>query len=281
MHARLWRQRRRLILTFMLCACAGWIAFAGAPFDRMLQALLFGCIGLAATALALVALPETRWFLFKAAVIAPVLAFLSTLLPGWIMVTLALITLAMLPSQPWVLDRVRLPGVFRSRKQARIGLDRQTLWSKVFPKETNDHWDPYVRGIRPGRSQDTFFLVYEALSNAGELQIPIKVFDVESETHFKTRDLSQPDAAQGGPVIVTSHVIEANGSDSMLTLMEATWRPMLWTTFSQWLDDYLGDHTDRMAALLEGRRDWSLKGASLRSLTERTRSSGYQILQKT
>lgn len=280
MHARLWRQRRRLILTFLLCACAGWVLHGGTLADGLALGLKTGAFGLAITVVALIALPDTRWFLFKLAVIAPVAAAISTVFPGWIAIAAGLSAAALLPSQPWSLDRIRLPGVFKARKQVSIQMDHATLWLKVFPRETNQHWDPYVRGIRPGRSKGTFFLVYEALSRAGELQVPIKVFDVEQATHFKSRDMSQPDAGEGGPVIITSHVIEATGEGSMLTLMEATWRPMLWTACSQWLDDYLGDHTDRMAALLEERRDWSLKGASLRTLAEASRASTFRILQK-
>ncbi len=280
MHVRLWRQRRRLILTFLLCACAGWLVHGGSPGSALPLALQAGSAGLAITVVALIALPDTRWFLFKLALIAPIAAAISTAFPDWVAIASGILAAAVLPSQPWSLDRIRLPGVFKARRQIPIRMDRSTLWSKVFPRETNQHWDPYLRGIRPGRSEGTFFLVYEALSRAGELQVPIKVFDVEHATHFKSRDLSQPDAAEGGPVIVTSHVIEAAGEGSLLTLMEATWRPMLWTSFSQWLDDYLGDHTDRMAALLEGRRDWSLKGASLRTLAEASRASTFQILQK-
>lgn len=279
MHIRLWRQRRRLILTFLLCACAGWLAHGGSPAERLTLGLQAGGIGLAITMVALVALPDTRWFLFKLAVIAPVATAISIIFPAWIAIAAAIAAAALLPSQPWSLDRIRLPGVFKARKQVPIQMDQATLWFKVFPRETNQHWDPYLRGIRPGRSKDMFFLVYEALSRAGELQVPIKVFDVEQSSHFKSRDMSQPDAAEGGPVIVTSHVIEAAGEGSMLTLMEATWRPMLWTALSQWLDDYLGDHTDRMAALLEGRRDWSLKGASLRTLAEASRASTFRLLQ--
>lgn len=276
MHDRLWRQRRRLLLTFLFCALAGYLLPAGGLFP----ALQMGVAGLVISSIILIALPDARWIVFKIAVLAPLCALLAQIMPGWIAVLAGAGGAILLPSQPWTLDRVRLPFIFRARCQLPVSLDDRTLWAKLYPHETNEHWDPFLRGIRTGRAEDTFFFVYEAMSKAGELQVPVKVFDVEPGVHFKTRDLSQPDAAEGGPVIVTSHVIEADGDGAMLTLMEATWRPMLWTAFSQWLDDYLGDHTDRMAALLEGRRDWSLKGASLKSLTEAAGNSQFKLLQR-
>ncbi|MEM7210335.1 MAG: hypothetical protein AAF479_00365 [Pseudomonadota bacterium] len=280
MHDRLWRQRRRLLLTLLLCALAGFILSGGQMLAGILLALQVGVLGLVISAIALIGLPEARWFVFKLAVLAPLCALMAQAFPGWFAVLFGLAAAALLPSQPWGLDRIRLPYIVRARCQVPVSLDSRTLWTKLYPHETNEHWDPFLRGIRSGRSEDTFFFVYEAMSKAGELQIPIKVFDVEPGVHFKTRDLSQPDASEGGPVIVTSHVIESNGDGAQLTLMEATWQPMLWTAFSQWLDDYLGDHTDRMAALLEGRRDWSLKGASLKSLTERAGTGQFRLLQK-
>ena len=277
MHTRLWRQRRRLILVFLLCACAGWIAFGDSSSSRLSAAFKWGILGLSLTAIAIIAWPDSRWFLFKASVLAPLLALLSLGAPIWIVLLIGAVMLTVLPSQPWALDRFRLRYVFKARKQVTIRLDADTLWQKVFPRETNEHWDPFLRGIRSGGTPDTYFLVYEALSQANDLQVPLRVFDVEPGVHFKSRDLSQPNASEGGPVIVTSYFIEASGEHSVLTLMEATWHPRLWTAFSQWLDDYLGDHADRVAALLEGRRDWSLKGASLKSLAEHARVPSFKI----
>lgn len=278
MHERLWRQRRRLIVTFVICALAGILAHSTGGFGSILQGFQFGVLGMAATALVLIALPDLRWLMFKLAVIGLFCACLTLILPDWFVLTLGAIGAVFLPSQPWILDQFRIPTIFKARSQVPVSLDKSTLWSKIYPSETNDHWDPFLRGIRVGRAEDTYFFVYEAMSMDGELQVPIKVFDVEPGVHFKTRDLSQPNASEGGPVIVTSHVVEPNGDGAVLTLMEATWRPMLWTAFSQWLDDYLGDHTDRLVALLEGRRDWSLKGESLKSLTDNVGSHNFELM---
>lgn len=278
MRARLWRQRRRLIVTFVICALAGFLVHSSGGFGGILQGFQVGVFGMAATALVLVSLPDLRWLMFKLAVIGLVCAFLSLVLPNWFMIFLGAVGAVFLPSQPWVLDRFRVPTIFKAQSQVPVSLDKSALWAKLYPSETSDHWDPFLRGIRIGRADDTYFFVYEAMSSVGELQVPIKVFDVEPGVHFKTRDLSQPDASEGGPVIVTSHVIEPKGDGTVLTLMEATWRPMLWSAFSQWLDDYLGDHTDRLVALLEGRRDWSLKGASLKSLTENVGSHNFELV---
>lgn len=278
MHERLWRQRRRLIVTFVICALAGFLAHSTGGFGAILQGFQAGVLGMATTALVLVALPEMRWLAFKLAVIGLICAVLTLVFPTWFVLFLGALGVVFLPSQPWALDRFRVPTIFKAHSQVPVSLDRNALWSKIYPSETNEHWDPFLRGIREGRSDDTYFFVYEAMSSAGELQVPVKVFDVEPGIHFKTRDLSQPDASEGGPVIVTSHVVEPNGDGAMLTLMEATWRPMLWTAFSQWLDDYLGDHTDRLVALLEGRRDWSLKGASVKSLTENAGAHNFGLM---
>ena len=280
MYERIWRQRRRLFISFALFALAGYLAAGSLISDKIFLSLEAGVIGTAVTALMLIALPDGRWFLFKLAVLAPVIAFLYSAFPPPVAIGAALAGIFFLPSQPWFLDRIRLPGIIKARSETPVSLEKSTVWARLFPHETNEHWDPYLRGIRPGRSPNTFFFVYEAFSRSGELQVPIKVFDVESGVHFKTRDLSQPDAAEGGPVIVSSHFLESSGDGTVLTVMEAAWRPMLWTAFSQWLDDYLGDHTDRIAALLEGRRDWSLKGASLKTLTEAARPGGFQVFQR-
>lgn len=244
------------------------------------KGLEFGVLGAALTAAVLIAAPEGRWFAFKIAVLAPVFALVTSILSNPLVLLLFAAAAITLPSHPWALDRFRLPLIFRARCQARINLPSAQVWDRVYPRETNEHWDPYLRGIRSGRSDDTFFLVYEAMSRSGELQVPIKVFDVDPGVHFKTRDLSLPDAAEGGPVTVTSHVVEPDGDATSLTLMEATWRPMLWTALSQWLDDYLGDHLDRLSALLEGRPDWSLKGASLRTLVTRVQADPFKMFQR-
>ncbi|MEL7468590.1 MAG: hypothetical protein AAFN27_09045 [Pseudomonadota bacterium] len=277
---RLWRQRRRLVLTFILCGLTGFILADGGVLASIANTVELGLLGVILTAAMLLALPDARWFVFKLAALAPVFALLALALPGALVLVLYAAAAIALPSHPWALDRIRLPIIFRARDEARIALPKERVWDRVYPRETNEHWDPFLRSIRSGRSDDTFFLVYEALSRSGELQVPIRVFDVEPGVHFKTRDLSLPDAAEGGPVTVTSHVVESDGDGTSLILMEATWRPMLWTAFSQWLDDYLGDHVDRLAALLEGRPDWSLKGASLRTFVTRVQADPFEMFQR-
>ncbi len=39
----------------------------------------------------------------------------------------------------------------------------------------------------------------------------------------------------------------------------------MWSAFNMWLDDFIADHMDRMAALIEQRPDPSIKGALLRA----------------
>ena len=77
MHERLWRQRRRLIVTFVICALAGLLAHSTGGFGAILQGFQAGVLGMAATALVLVALPEMRWLAFKLAVIGLICAVLS------------------------------------------------------------------------------------------------------------------------------------------------------------------------------------------------------------
>lgn len=258
MSGRFWRQRRRLCLSAVLCFVTG-------ALYSIWAAVLCGLVGAAITGLVIRWTPTWRAFVLKCAWISGCIGSVhsvagDTLAPAHLAIAAA-IAGVLLPSQLWWLDRVRLPFISRARVEIPIALDPDQVWAKLCPQETNDHWDPAIRGVRAGSKGDMFFLVYEALDHTGELQVPVKLFDVEPKTHFKTRDLSQPNAQRGGPVTVTSTTIEAAGAGSLVTLMEATWRQGMWSAFSMWLDDYLGDHADRMSALIEGRKDHSVKGA--------------------
>ena len=63
----------------------------------------------------------------------------------------------------------------------------------------------------------------------------------------------------------SGHDLVEDGDQTRLELTEAVWRQGLWSACNRWLDDHLRDRLDRMAALIEGRRDWSVSGADLRA----------------
>ena len=270
------RQRRRLALCFLLGAAAGALVSAGRP-GGIMPGTLAGGVALAGLSAAIVmAAPGWRWFALKLAVVAFVAALVwrlsGTPPPATALVAAGAVLL--LPSQPAFLDRLRVPFITRARVERRFAVPAAGLWEALLPKETDWHWDPHVQAVRPGKDPGVFVYAHRALGGERGVELPVRVFDVE-DGHFKLRDLSLPGAGQGGPVTVTSHTIEPDGAGSdggaRLTLMEASWRQGLWTAFALWLDDYLADHVDRMAALLEGRRDWSVRGAVLRFARQQAR----------
>lgn len=206
--------------------------------------------------------PEHRWQVLKLAVAALLAALVLSLgVPGWAAALTGVLAFVFLPAQPALFDRLQLPFVARARAERRIALGAGQLWEALFPRETAEHWDPAIEQIRPASAPDVCVYVYRPLGDAPRTQIPVRIFDVEPERHFKLRDLSLPHARAGGPVTVTSFVIEPDGAGSCLTVMEASWRQGLWSAFAFWLDDHLEDHVDSVAALLEGRPDQSVRGA--------------------
>lgn len=229
-----------------------------------------GCLSTAVV----MAAPGWRWFALKLAVVAVVIALVWRLSgappPGTAAALTAAGALLLLPSQPAFLDRFSVPFITRARVERRLGVPAAELWAALRPAATATHWDPHIQAVRPGDRPDVFVYAHRALGADPGVELPVRVFDIE-EGHFKLRDLSLPGAKQGGPVTVTSHIVEPDGDGARLTLMEASWRQGLWTAFAVWLDDYLADHVDRMAALLEGRRDWSVRGAGLRSAAPQAR----------
>ena len=62
------------------------------------------------------------------------------------------------------------------------------------------------------------------------------------------------------------HELTDAGDGIRLRLTEGTWRQGIWTTFNLWLDDYLNDHIDRMAALMQNLPDPSVKGQALSTI---------------
>lgn len=265
MFARLVRQRRRLALSAVLGALAGAFSQPAAILPGALIGLL---LGLLLTALVLVVAPGFRWMALKALVIYVLVAALSNILVPLsdmkVMVIVGIVLFAVLPSQPWFLNHFRLQSLTKARAERPIRVSAEELWDRLFPAETDTHWDPALAAIKHGTRPDLFLYLYVGKDYHSGEQIPVRVFDVEKGYHFKLRDLSLPDIDDGGPATITSHVIEGDGSSSVLTIMQASWRLGAWSAFANWLDDHIGDHVDRIAAVLEDRQDWSVIGSHLR-----------------
>ncbi len=265
------RQRRRLFLCLLLGAAAGALVTAGRPGGVLPGTLAGGIAAASVGASIVVAAPGWRWFALKLAAIV-FLAALAWRLAGAPPHATAVIAAAagfalLLPSQPTFLDRLRLPFITRARVERRLSLAPSALWAALRPDATASHWDPHVEAVRRGDRPDVLVYAHRPLGAEPGPELAVQVFDVEG-WHFKARDLSLPGTGQGGPVTVASHTVEADGDGARLTLVEASWRQGLWTAFALWLDDYLADHVDRMAALLERRRDWSVRGAALHAAAQ-------------
>lgn len=265
---RLRRQRRRLALCALLGGAAGGlIAGSGIGPGGWQAGATAGLAGAAAmsalTALVVLLAPGWRWGVLELAV----LAFLDALAvrlgaPAGAATAAALIALFLVPSQIAALDRIRLPVILTARDERHIAVAVGRLWRALVPHVTGKHWDPHVRQVALGPEPGMFVYEYRALGGEPGETVTVLVFDLDEGRHFKTRDFAAPDPG-GRPVTVTSHVMEPEGAGARLTVMEASWRQGLWTAFALWLDDYLGDHVDRLAAQIESRSDRSVRGAML------------------
>ncbi|MEM7189807.1 MAG: hypothetical protein AAF439_09365 [Pseudomonadota bacterium] len=265
MNQRIWRQRRRIFLVAVLALSA---AFLLLPGKAHLAVVLLAVLQIPIVFAAVVFRPQLRFWLTKCAIAGFTFSVLNLISDADFMPLLMLICLGLavllVPSQLWVLDVLRMPGISINRARRRIGWDREALWGQLFPTATEDHWDPAVAGINPTPSPDIFTYMYANAAYHGNEHVPIRVFDVARAAEFKLRDLSLPDVEDGGPVSVLGHQLDEMDGDTVLTLTEGTWRQGIWTAFNSWLDDYLEDHMDRITALLHNEFDWSVKGQDLR-----------------
>lgn len=257
---RIWRQRRRLLTIVLMglvagLALSGWTSGSSAV---TVPPLMLG-IGMAT----ILIVPHFRHLALNFALFTMLAAVLTTALgyaPSALLILgIGAAAAVLLPAEHVWLNGLRLPWIASTRAGRFIEIAPETLWRKVYPTVSERHWDPALSGILPTERPDHVIYAYATRGYRGGERIRVHIFDVVEGQEFKLRDLSLPNAAEGGPVSVTQHCIEPHGEGAILRLHEGIWQVGLWSAISLWLDDYLADHADHIAALLEERRDWSIK----------------------
>ena len=255
-----WHQRRRFALVSVVAFLAGWaLNSGGSTFAAPLTALCFAL----ALAAALILRQSRRNVVTVLALLFLIVGLASQLLPSIVVPPLlagSVIAVAMIRIPEEWLEKLHVPGILRTSYRRRIGISTSELWERIFPAHTDRHWDPAISGIVEGRTEGKFFIVRTVRDYSGSDRTPIKVFDVEDGQTFKVRDLSFPDAADGGPVQVTQYTITPDRDGAKLTVERGIWRAHAVMAINRWLDDDLRDEIEHIAALLEDRSDGSLIG---------------------
>ncbi|MEO1494751.1 MAG: hypothetical protein AAFV19_21605 [Pseudomonadota bacterium] len=260
---RLWRQRRRILLATTLAGVGG-VCVAGNDWQVPVATALLAS---ALMAITVVLAPGLRWFVLK---MAMVFALCSTVYAATgvrldILAPVGVFGLMLVPSQHRWLDHYTMPWIHRALASVEIARSVDAVWQVVRPVPGAPHWDPSVAEVRLGAEPDGLMLK-RRLPDGSLVDQPLQLLDVAPLRYLKIRDRSLSEAGEDGAVTVTAFRFSGDRETCRLVLIEATWRRPLWTAFSLWLDDYLADHADHMAALIEGRPDPSLRGAILRSV---------------
>jgi hypothetical protein len=239
------------------------LGFGGLSWIAPVAALGAGAVMAATVVLA----HGWRWFLLKLTLVAALIGGLATAtaFAGWIYVALALALLIAIPSQPVWLDRIKLPWIQSAMASAEIERSIDAVWQVVRPVPGAAFWDPSVEAIELGHGNDGLRLKHRRPDGSTFIQ-DLQLLDVAPLRTLKVRDRSLPEADAGGPVAVTAFTFAGDREHCRLLLVEGEWNRPLWKSISLWLDDYLADYVDHMAALIDRRPDPSLRGAILRSL---------------
>lgn len=266
---RLWRQRRRIILTTAIAIVAGLVMFGMDWRGPVGLGLLFAVL----TSIIVTYIPDLRWFIVKSAIILTILAIIHSATdanPVFLLIA-GLIGAVVLPSQLYWLDDLRRRGIDRAQVTIEISRSIDTVWRAVRPVPGGPYWDPAVTRVSIGQDPDGLILT-RRMPDGTDREIPLQLLDVAPLRYLKVRDRSLPSVADGGPVTVTAFRLDGDPEHCTLTIFEATWRAPVWLAIELWFDDYLADHADHMAALIEERPDPSLKGAMQRSTLPAQRS---------
>lgn len=259
---RIWRQRRRLILSALavyLGAVQASVPWSGgSPVLALVPAAGLLALGCAV----ILGAPAWRGLVPRLGFAALATASIAWAWPTiWMLPSFALVFagFTLLPLAMAPVARLRPSRVWLTRAGRVIAVPPGRLWNLVVFEDGRTHWDPTVTEVQRLGRVDVYAVTQFFATRR------IEVFDSEPPGHFKTRSLDGPGADEGA-VTVTSHVLEASPHGTELTLIEGLWRPRLGDVIGLWLDDYLRDHLDRMQAIIEGTADWSVRTALLRAV---------------
>ena len=255
-----WHQRRRFVLVAAIAFLAGLVMNSG---SSALAAPLTSLCFVLALAAALILRQSRRNVVTVLAFLFLIVGIASQFLPPIAVPPLlagSVIAVATIKIPEEWLEKMHVPGILRTSYRRRINIPVTELWERIFPAENERHWDPAISGIAAGRTKGKFFIVRAVRDYSGSDRTPINVFDVEEGCTFKVRDLSFPDAADGGPVQVAQYTITPDKNGARLSVERGIWRAHPVMAINRWLDDDLRDEIEHIAALLERRRDGSLIG---------------------
>lgn len=256
MLSRLYRQRRRILLC-VLC----FMLAAGLLFGPGLRSLGAGLAGAAFSAALIVLLPQHRRLSESAGlglVAAALLPVLPVLLPVFWIAGTGLVY-ALLYSD-WA-DRTPLRLSLDSTRTSQVGLPCARTWAALIPGEAHpdDHWTGTL--IDFDRDPDDADTLYLRFRGTGGLHDEVTLTFLERVRPYRCRYHLEHDDSRGAddrmmtlslsPTSPTTCRIESRMVQEAMPIRLAIGR---------WFDDAYGDELDSFAALVNMRRDWSLRG---------------------
>lgn len=221
-------------------------------------------------AVTVVAAPGLRWGLLKLSIVAAMVGGVIAVAGAGveILVPLLLTAIVLLVLRLRWLDRFHVPWTQKAMAHVEISRSVDTVWRIVRPVPGASYWDPSVEAIMLDTEPDGL-LLKRRMPDGRLFDHRLQLLEVAPLRFLKLRDRSYPDVMSGGPVTITAFSFSGDHEMCRLLVIEAEWNRPLWKSISLWLDDYLGDYADHMAALIERRADPSLRGLFLRALDRR------------
>lgn len=280
MFKRLYRQRRRLLVTGVIGAMTGLAASAAGLGTGTREMLATGAgAGLAFAAFFVIALPVLRQAAESVALAALILVSLAAICPpamGWashiplwgiVLMTVFVGVLIGLAAYVVCLGAFPLPFPISSRSQIDLRLPRSEVWRLVDPRPGSNqlYWNPTVVDIRPvPGNPDDVALVYRGTDSEEPVIVRMTIRDAEEGRSYgylqhRPKNLDFADELETGGVLNLEDV----GHGTRVTIVEVTRNVPVMLAVMMWLDDWLGDHLDHMAAVIEGRSDRSIHRAMM------------------
>lgn len=237
---RIWRQRRRLALGFVgvgLGTVAGGSLWLMGMFLGLFVVLVVWA-------------PGQRAWVERLALLWPLVCLLQV--PGLLVPSVLVLGSLALGGIARLLDaRVPLRRYLGAQATVEIDCAPAALWDRLCPQPWMKSIDPLLARVEEAEGG---LLRLGYLNGAEQL---IEIMEISPPNHWQTRTVPQPGETQ---IAVTAQMLEPCAKGTRLTVIEALWATPVMTALTLWLDDYLADHLDRIAALVEGRPDPSIKG---------------------
>lgn len=283
----LFRQRRRLMLCWLLFTGAVFVGVTGRPeFEEALAngseflaiwllvvSFLMAFAGTVIVAVFITIVPQMRRETELLAMLALALVSLNTFAPGLralpgvgpfvpLLVAFALILGVYGPLMhllPW---RIQM----RARATFHLPLPAEDVWRLLVPGEAPaaQFWEPLVQKVTHGADAEGR-VAYTSLNAKGAHE-SCEVIITRTEP-FRLADFEDPEGLELRAftrITIAPVVIGPEGCD--VTWEEDYPQAAPPIALAYWLDDTLGDVGDHLAANARGRRDWSVAGRFRKSV---------------